>query len=316
MATGILSIAAGLAGQPALSIVLLALATIAFIALVVVDVPVAALHRDSIRSPRVALLLFTWAAACGVLGDSRGPLPEGAQLVVGALALAGWVVALGAVALMLDRRVEGWRSWKVQGSWLLGVVATQSLAILASTAAQQSDAGVFLVAGLGLWLAGLATYTVLIMLIVRRHLGGGIGLDGFSPEYWIAMGALAISTLAALDLSRTAASLGLLDGIRGGVATVAEATWGCAAAWIPYLCVVELAHARSHGLRLRYDPRRWSTVFPLGMFSVASFELQIQAGLPGLGTIAGAGFWVGLAVALLILGSAAGTLAGRPKRCC
>jgi hypothetical protein len=52
------------------------------------------------------------------------------------------------------------------------------------------------------------------------------------------------------------------------------------------------------------------------MFSVASFELQIQVGLPGLGTIAGAAFWVGLAVALLILGAAAGTLAGTPKRFC
>lgn len=81
--------------------------------------------------------------------------------------------------------------------------------------------------------------------------------------------------------------------------------------------LLELARARARGLSIRYDSGRWSTVFPLGMFSLASHELgSTVGGLPDLGTVASVAFWVGLAVALFNLGRAPGALAGFGKSDC
>lgn len=111
MAAGILSIAASLAGQPVLSILLLAPAAIALIVLASVDVVVAVSHPASIRDPRLGLVLFTWVAACGVLGDSRGPLPDVVRLGFGVVALAGGRVRRmvpGCLVLLRHNRSQSW----------------------------------------------------------------------------------------------------------------------------------------------------------------------------------------------------------------
>lgn len=317
MAGGILSIAADFAGQSTISLVLLAVASIVFIVLVVQNAVRTAIQPACIRDPNLALVLFTWVAACGVLGDSRGPLPENARLAFTAAAVVGWVLALAAVALRLDIGAAGWRGWTVRGTWLLAVVATQSLAILASAGAQQFEDRALWAIGLALWILGLVAYSGLIVLIVRRLATGAVGIETFTPDYWITMGALAISTVAGLDLSQAAASLDSNEGLSDVLKSVTVVTWVGAASWIPYLLLLEVARARGKGLSLRYNPGRWSTVFPFGMFSLASHELgNTVGGLPDLGNVARIAFWVGLAVALFNLGRAPGSLAGPAKRVC
>lgn len=71
------------------------------------------------------------------------------------------------------------------------------------------------------------------------------------------MGALAISPVAALDLSRTAASLDLSNGLSRGLESVAVATWIDGSSWIPYLLLVGLEQTRVGGLSLQYDPQLW-----------------------------------------------------------
>jgi tellurite resistance protein TehA-like permease len=95
------------------------------------------------------------------------------------------------------------------------------------------------------------------------------------------MGALAITTLAAAEL--------LLD--RGALAAdVALATWAAASAAIPFLVLTELRVRQ-----WRYDLARWSFVFPLGMYGVASSVLGGADGLPGLRTTGTVFFWIALA---------------------
>lgn len=316
MAGGILSIAAGFAGQSTLSAALLAVTLSAFIVLAALNLLRAATCPDSMGDRSLVLVLFTGVAACGVLADSRGPLPGAARLGFSAIAITTWVGALVAVARWRGRLADGWRSLRVSGAWLLVVVATQSLAILAGAAAQQLGYGPLGALAAALWIAGLVGYGAVIALIVRRLARGAVGVDTFTPDYWITMGALAISTVAALDLIRTAATLDSSGGLRGGVEAVALITWVCGAGWIPYLLLLELARARTSGFSLRYDPQRWSTVFPLGMFSLATYELEAVIRLPVLGAIAGIAFWVGLGLALVNLGRAARRLASLHRAVC
>lgn len=278
MATGILSIAANLDGQTLLSRFLLAMALVVFAVLAARSV----LSLDPDGS-RAALVLFSWVAACGVLGEGLAVWLPVARYPFAALALAGFIAALVALARLVRQKCR-LRSWPVKGSWLLVVVAVQSLSILAT-----STAGELSIIGGALWVGGLVTYGFLIALIIRRLMRRDVDAVGMSPDYWITMGALAISTVAAINLR---------------LGPLALALWACGAAWLPYLCVGELIKVRVHGLRLRYDPLRWSTVFPLGMFSVGSHELARLDGLSILDPIGTLAFWVGLGLAIVTVAAA------------
>jgi tellurite resistance protein TehA-like permease len=290
MAVGILSLAANLDRQSFLSRILLGLALVVFATLVVRSA--GALNPDRSRG---ALVLFSWVASCGVLGQGLGVWLPVARYAFAALALGGFIAALVVLAPLI-RKERQWRSWPVNGSWLLAVVAVQSLSILAASTAP----AVFGV-GVALWVLGLATYGFLITLIIRRLVRQEVDAAGLSPDYWITMGALAISTVAAV-------------GLRLG--PLALAAWACGAAWITYLCVVELMGVRARGLQFRYDTLRWSTVFPLGMFSVASHELAHLDGVPIFNSIGSLSFWTGLGLAILIAAAASSKLRpGVVSRC-
>ncbi|TAN34861.1 hypothetical protein EPN29_00625 [bacterium] len=288
MAAGILSTAAQVEGQAALSGVLLALAVVSFLALVASDLWRAGRRRRSILSsksdPHFALVLFTWVAACGVLGDRLAGLWPAAPLVFGVLAITGWVAAAAASVNLVLGQSGGWAARSIRGSWLLAVVATQSLSILAGSVARQLGGGAILDVGVGLWALGLTLYVGLIALILRRLARHEVRASGMTPDYWITMGALAISTVAST-----------VDGPL--TAGLAVATWLGGAAWVPYLCVAELVGVRWRGTSLTYDPLRWSTVFPLGMFSLATFELGRTIGWPMFGPIGLLFFWAGLILA-------------------
>ena len=193
------------------------------------------------------------------------------------LALALWCLAVALwVAVGLTVREEA-------ASSLLAIVATQSLSVLAAVldrhhvAPLRAPAVVF-------WALGLALYP----LVAGRIVHSSVQERNFSPTLWIVMGALAITTLAAAEL--------LLD--RGVLASgVALGTWAAASTAIPLLVVTEL--------RVRdwsYEVARWSFVFPLGMYGVASRVLGTADGLDALSDLGTVFFWLALAAWLLTTG--------------
>lgn len=201
-----------------------------------------------------------------------------------ALALALWSLAATlwlAVAFAIRSRAAG---------SLLTIVATESLAVLAAALAGHGDAPLRATAVV-LWLLGLVLYPPIAGPLVR----GSLRDRRFEPTLWIVMGALAITTLAAAELILDRHALG---------AAVALATWAAASAAIPILAVTEL-RAR----RWRYEPARWSSVFPLGMYGVASHVLGSADDLTALRTIGTAFFWIALAAWLV-------TAAGLARRSC
>jgi tellurite resistance protein TehA-like permease len=207
----------------------------------------------------------------------------------GELALALWSLAAAlSLAVAFTIRSEAANS-------LLAIVATESLAVLAALLDRHQHAPLR-VPAIGLWALGLALYPLVAGPILNRSLRE----RDYSPTLWIVMGALAITTLAAAEL--------LLD--RGALGPdVALATWAAASAAIPFLAVTEL-RAR----QWRYEVARWSFVFPLGMYGVASRVLGGADGLGGLRDLGTVFFVIALAAWTLTVGGLVSELRASQSR--
>ncbi|MBV9423964.1 MAG: hypothetical protein JOZ98_13700 [Solirubrobacterales bacterium] len=86
-------------------------------------------------------------------------------------------------------------------------------------------------------------------------------------DQWVSGGALAISTLACAELARAQAASHIVSGIHAPLRIASVALWGLTMFWLPALIAGEARWPRPS-----YDPRRWATVFPLGMYSVMSWR--------------------------------------------
>jgi tellurite resistance protein TehA-like permease len=277
MATGIVSVALSLDGQAALSDILLVLAAASWGALGVVLVVRArrdpGLIRREARSP-AALTTVAGSAVIGTRATLLGwSVPAVALLVI---AVALWLVLIAPVLLGLERRTGG-------GALML-TVSTESLAVLAAELATHDHAPWLMDAALVPLLLGLALYLLVMARFDPRELVRGRG------DHWVTGGALAISALAAGDIAGGAAGLHALGDLHSALKDLALGLWAAALAWLVPLVVSELLHRRPG-----YDVRRWSTVFPLGMYAACSFSVGAAISAPGLTDFARGWVWVALA---------------------
>jgi tellurite resistance protein TehA-like permease len=318
MATGILATDAQQQGIGWLSDLMLALAA-AWYLIVAVAVVGTAIHRprrlwESLVTPATAFGFFTFVTATSVLGAGVAGLgwPDIplALWLVGATAWCLLTYRL-AITLTLASREAIWSS--VSGSWLLTVVETQALVVLGATLAARSGSAALAFACTCLWFCGLAFYGAVILLILARILLGATRPEQVTPDYWICMGALAITDLAGVHLVQVPhpPALAAVSSVVG----LAIAAWSVGTAWIPWLVWVELRRLRRDSAALEYEVRRWSTIFPLGMYGAASFGLGAVLGLPALEVLGHAFFWLGLAcwapTAVATVGSLAGAIPWR-----
>lgn len=229
------------------------------------------------------------AAALGTRALRSFAVVAGTAVIGADLLLAGHdaiALALWSLAVVLWLAVGLTIRTEAAGS-LLTIVATESLAVLAAALDSHGDAPLR-VPALAFWALGLALYP----LVAGRVVHGALRDRGFEPTLWIVMGALAITTLASAELLLDRHALG---------AAVALATWAAASAAIPVLVVAELRTRR-----WRYEAARWSFVFPLGMYGVASHVLGSADGLAGLRAVGTAFFWIALAAWLVTAAGLAG----------
>jgi len=114
-------------------------------------------------------------------------------------------------------------------------------------------------------------------------------------DHWITGGALAISTLAAARLTLATHSLHVFSGLSGTMKVVSLVLWAITLAWLPVLLVAEALRPRTH-----YDVRRWSTVFPVGMYAACSFLVGTAVAAPAITSFARVWVWVAVAVWLVV----------------
>jgi hypothetical protein len=278
MGTAIVSIALTLDHHETLSRILLVIAAVMWVALAVMVPLRARRDRERFLADMRTAPALTAVAGTNVLGTR--------------LVLLGWTwagIAALAIALVIWTLLIGpvMRHWKTPtvGASLVLTVSTESLAVLAATLGIVERTDWLLVVGIAPFVLGLGFYGFVIARFDLRQLTVGHG------DHWITGGALAISTLAAGKILAGAKALAILGDGGGFLKYLALVLWVLTMLWLPVLVLAELLHPRLH-----YDVRRWSTVFPVGMYAACSFVVGAAAAAGGITSFARVWVWVALAV--------------------
>ncbi|MFC8240878.1 tellurite resistance/C4-dicarboxylate transporter family protein [Streptomyces chartreusis] len=289
MATGILSVTLHQTDYETLSRITLALACTAWLALAADFIARFLQDRERWLEEAATPAALTAIAATTVLGTRFTAL----GWVTLAEALLALTTVLWPVLLLADLR--HWRR-QMPGAIFLGCVATEGLAVLGATlAAAETTAWLAHMALVFFWL-GLVLYVVALPRFDRRQLARGAG------DQWVAGGALAMSALAGSKLLAADSPALYLwnDDDYGVLRTVTVALLVLDVAWYALLLLTEFAWPR-----LRYDVRRWATVFPMGMTAAATLSVGAALDASWLEHPGEVLMWIAIAAWLAVAAGAA-----------
>lgn len=282
MATAIVAIACSMLGWSALAQLLGRFNVVAYLTLWILTLARAAWFPQEFFSDlsdhNRGVGFFTMVAGTCVLG-SQCLLLWNQRNLAAFLLLLGFILWAALTYAILTRLTvkEEKPSLEqgINGGWLLTVVATQSVVVLTERLAGRFQAHEELVhfLALSLWLCGGMLYIWIISLIFYRYTFFRLQPSELMPPYWINMGAMAISTLAGAILIDGAARSPLLAGLLPFLKGMTLLFWATATWWIPMLLILGFWRHIIKRFRLAYDPLYWGAVFPLGMYTVCTWQL-------------------------------------------
>jgi tellurite resistance protein TehA-like permease len=287
MATGIVSIAAQLLQMRTIAVSLSWLNLVAFATLWVLTLARLLYHRrrffvDLIDHNR-GVGFFTMVAASCVLGSQCLLVLENSQLarLLWFLGIVLWIGLTYTIFTALTvKEHKPVLETGIHGGWLIAVVATQSVSNLGTLLATQFDAyQPILFFTLSMWLWGGMLYIWMISLIFYRYAFFAMAPSDLTPPYWINMGAVAISTLAGTSLMLNTSNWPFLQGMFPFLQGFTLFFWATGTWWIPMLVILGIWRHFYKGFKLTYDALYWGAVFPLGMYTVATFQLAKAIGL-------------------------------------
>jgi tellurite resistance protein TehA-like permease len=290
MATGIVSLAMHFEGFRGFPEVLLWLNVIFYVVLWGVTVLRIAWFRSALIADLThharGVTFLTTVAGTGVLGVQFAILTPFLAVAAGlwVFAVLLWIILIytffAAVTIAEPKPSIG---VAINGSWLLVTVATESLAVLGTLVAQTlGPVPLILFGALSAYLLGAMFYILFIALIVYRWIFLTMEPAKLSPPYWINMGALAITTLAGARLLLSSKGWVVLHDLQPFLSGFTLFFWATGTWWIPLLVIVGFWRQVIERVPITYDPQYWSLVFPLGMYSVATFMFANATGMPFL----------------------------------
>jgi tellurite resistance protein TehA-like permease len=297
MATGVLSIAAGKHHYAEISEFLGSLAAVGLVVLIALVLLTGAAGHWDLTDPDTSIRLFTFVAACAVL-DSRLTTPRAVVVTLGVVALLSWLLLIGLTAR--DMKARGWSALRdsAHGAWELASVGTSGLAIVTTKVAHYTSERWLLAVAVVVWVAALCIYGLMTWLILWRAVAERQDRDGFEPDTWILMGGMAIATLAGDRIHSLAPAW-----LGRPVLAVTVVTWVVATLWIPPLIYFGLRRISQGPERLRFVGIWWALVFPLGMYSAATYAMAVELSQPSLVTVSLVFFWDALAAWLIVVGA-------------
>jgi tellurite resistance protein TehA-like permease len=324
MATGIISTAASLLGMAAVAWSLLYANVLFYVVLWALTIARIVAYLPKLLADLAGHArgpgFFTVVAGTCVLGTQLAIVAraETAALALWLLGAALWVFLIYAFfTAVIVREAKPALDAGIHGGWLISVVATQSVSVLATILAPAfpAHAQALLFASLCLCLAGGMLYIIIISLVFYRLTFFGLPPAGLSPLYWITMGAAAITTLAGARLILSMGQWAFLAEIGGFLKGFTLLFWATATWWIPLLVTLAVWRHLVKRFPLRYEPQYWGMVFPLGMYTTCTLVLSRATGLAFLSEIPRVFVWIALAAwAAVFAGMARAILSGARRK--
>ena len=143
----------------------------------------------------------------------------------------------------------------INGAWLLVVVATESIGVLGALVAPSMGATeVILFISLCAYSIGAMVYAFFATLVLYRWMFFSMRPERLAPDYWIDMGALAITTVAGALLVNQSSLWSLLHTLAPFLTGLMLFFWATATWWIPLLSALELWRHSRGGVPFDYGP--------------------------------------------------------------
>jgi len=289
MATGILAIASAQQGLDVVADVFYAIAAISYVVLGVMLIARVVLHRDAFTNDVInharGFAFLTTVAGTNVLGSASGVIHGWWDLawVLWWLSIPLWLILLYSTLIAI---VTGGNKPTlgagINGTWFLLTVSTQSIVVLGALllGRHPSDTLAFLL--VALFCVGLVLYLIVMTMVFLRWTFSSLDPVEVDPPAWIAAGAVAISVLAGsnllLDID-VSVRFARLEPFLEGMTVLA---WATATFWFPLMIAIGVWRHIVNHVPLRYHPSYWGLVFPIGMYSAATYRMLAAVQLDDL----------------------------------
>ncbi len=281
MATGIIAVAAGQQNVDWLADVLYAAAAVGYVVLAVL------LGLRVVRYPKAFISdLETHTRGFAFLTTVAGTnVLASASVVVHGWWTVAWVLWWVSIVLWLFllyatlistvvRRDKPELGGGINGTWFLLTVSTQSIVVVGGLVFDRhaSDALAFTL--LAAFLVGIVLYLIVMTMVFLRWTFHELEPTEVDPPAWIAAGAVAITVLAGSNLLIAAPESERLTRLSGFIEGMTVLAWATATFWFPLMIAIGVWRHIVRRVPLRYHPSYWSLVFPIGMYSAATFRMR------------------------------------------
>jgi tellurite resistance protein TehA-like permease len=306
MSTGIISIASNMLGYEVISKWLFVINNIEFVALLIIFILrllffFPDFKRDLSSHAEGAGFLTIIAASC-ILGSEYGLLEFHFEraVILWCFALFMWLILVYSFFILVTiKKQKPTLEDGINGSWLLFVVSVQALSILGNIINPYLilSIQVALFINLFFYLLGVLFYLIVIGIIFYRTTFFPMKAKEFKPSYWIDMGAAAISVLAGVMLIKSMNGIVLYKDFIPTIKLLSVLFWIAGTWWIPVICFLEVWRIKS--IPVKYNSGFWSLVFPLGVYTVCTWQLADVLGLDFLKRIPEVSIFIAWAVWLV-----------------
>jgi tellurite resistance protein TehA-like permease len=290
MATGIVAIAGSQQEIDWLAELLYAIAAVAYVVLLVLTVARMVGYPDALvadlTSHAKGFSFLTAVAATNVLGSASAVI-HGWWTLAWALWWTGvalWVITLYptliAVVLGSSKPALG---KGINGTWFLLTVSTESVAVLGALLLGRDPDDALAFACLAAFTLGIVLYLIVMTMVFLRWTFQELEPTEADPPAWIAAGAVAIAVLAGSNLLLASAASPRIERVAPFVEGTVTLAWATATFWFPVMIAIGVWRHVVHRLPLRYHPSYWALVFPIGMYSAATFRMRTALRLDALG---------------------------------